>query len=82
MKTSNDFINWLEGYLDACKNKPSTNQLRVIRKKMTEVSSIGKTLSPIFGNGSDVTEIPNPEFLKEINARAHAGTMEQLERVG
>lgn len=36
MNTTENFINWLEGFLDACKNKPSAQQIKEIRKKLHE----------------------------------------------
>jgi hypothetical protein len=34
MNTPQDFVNWLEGFLDACKNSPSPQQIKEVRKKM------------------------------------------------
>ena len=34
MNTAQDFVNWLEGFLDACKNSPTPQQIREVRKKM------------------------------------------------
>ena len=34
MNTSQDFVNWLEGFLDACKNSPSPQQIKEVRKKI------------------------------------------------
>lgn len=34
MTTSEDFVNWLEGFLDACKDAPTKMQVREIRKKI------------------------------------------------
>jgi hypothetical protein len=39
MNTNENFINWLEGFLDACKNKPSAQQIKEIRKKLSEVKN-------------------------------------------
>ncbi len=36
MTNSEKFINWLEGYLDASKNNLTANQIKEIRKKITE----------------------------------------------
>lgn len=38
MNTPENFINWLEGFLDACKNKPTAQQIKEIRKKISELS--------------------------------------------
>jgi len=35
MDTTQDFVNWLEGFLDACKNTPSPQQVKEIRKKIS-----------------------------------------------
>ena len=35
MNTPQDFVNWLEGFLDACKNSPTPQQIKEVRKKMT-----------------------------------------------
>jgi hypothetical protein len=37
MTNHQNFVNWLEGYLDACKNKLSAPQIKEIRKKMSEI---------------------------------------------
>jgi hypothetical protein len=37
--THQDFIKWLEGYLDATKNKLTQVQVREIRKKMDSIHS-------------------------------------------
>jgi hypothetical protein len=34
MNTSQDFVNWLEGFLDACKNSPTPQQIKEVRKKI------------------------------------------------
>jgi hypothetical protein len=35
MTTSEDFVNWLEGFLDACKNAPTSQQIKEVRKKIS-----------------------------------------------
>ena len=37
MNTAEDFVNWLEGFLDACKDAPSTRQIKEVRKKISMV---------------------------------------------
>lgn len=37
MNTAEDFVNWLEGFLDACKNSPSSQQIKEVRKKISLV---------------------------------------------
>jgi hypothetical protein len=39
MKTTQDFVNWLEGFLDACKNSPSPQQIKEVRKKIAALPS-------------------------------------------
>lgn len=40
MNTAQDFVNWLEGFLDACKNSPTPQQIKDVRKKISALSSI------------------------------------------
>ncbi len=61
MNTPQDFVNWLEGFLDACKNAPSTQQVREIRKKISALPkaedrfkinrSTGEVYNPLWTNG-------------------------------
>lgn len=37
MTTSDDFVNWLEGFLDACKNAPTSQQIKEVRKKINVI---------------------------------------------
>ena len=37
MNTAEDFVNWLEGFLDACKDAPTTRQIKEVRKKISAV---------------------------------------------
>lgn len=43
---ADSLINWVEGYLDACKNKPNPNQVKEIRKKIEEY----RKPSPLFSS--------------------------------
>ena len=55
MNNPEKFINWLEGYLDACKNTLDINQVKIIRKKIKECSSkiaTGINYGPITSIGS------------------------------
>ena len=54
MKTSNDFVNWLEGFLDACKNSPSPQQVKEIRKKISTL--------PSTDNQVELTRNPNDMY--------------------
>jgi hypothetical protein len=91
MNNSEKFINWLEGYLDACKNTLDINQVKIIRKKIKECSSkiaSGITYGPFTSIGSSIplydslnqssTYEMDPEFLKEIEKNKNASTMEEL----
>jgi hypothetical protein len=91
MNNPEKFINWLEGYLDACKNTLDVNQVKIIRKKIKECSSkiaSGLTYSPYAFTGSNIplydsfnqssTYEMDPEFLKEIEKNKNASTMEEL----
>ena len=40
MTTSEDFVNWLEGFLDACKNAPTPMQIREVRKKIANIRPV------------------------------------------
>lgn len=39
MNSHERFTNWLEGLLDACKNKPTAQHVKDIRKKMESLKS-------------------------------------------
>jgi hypothetical protein len=87
MLSSNSFINWLEGYLDASKNTLSSAQVREIRKKMKEVKESTPDISnPLIAlyDSSCVTSTNNPandEFIREVESRKGATTMEELQPV-
>lgn len=61
MNTPQDFVNWLEGFLDACKNAPSLPQVKEIRKKISALPKTedrfkinrvtGEVYSPLWTNG-------------------------------
>jgi hypothetical protein len=71
---SESLINWIEGYLDACKNKPNYNQVREIRKKIDEYR---KPASPILSGGT-YTYVPGftgPALLTDSPTyTVHTGT--------
>jgi hypothetical protein len=91
MTNSEKFINWLEGYLDACKNTLDSTQVKIIRKKIKECSTkvvTGITYSPYTYTGTSVplydsfnqsSHEMDPEFLKEIEKNKTASTMEDLQ---
>lgn len=49
MNTPQDFVSWLEGFLDACKNSPTTQQIKEVRKKISMLSLNPNTLSKPTG---------------------------------
>jgi hypothetical protein len=91
METSEKFINWLEGYLDACKNKLTIPQVKEIRKKITEYHVARESdLLPLWDstypgavslkgayNSFNNTAV-NEEYLKEVERNSKASTMEEL----
>ena len=82
MQTSEKFIAWLEGYLDASKNALTTPQVKEIRKKITHYQNLqtAQVLIPLnepayYSLQPQIDE----EFLKEIERNKNASTMEALE---
>ena len=47
MTDSEKFINWLDGYLDACKNNIRPAQIRFIKKKIKECLDSNKNTSSV-----------------------------------
>jgi uncharacterized short protein YbdD (DUF466 family) len=81
MTQSEKFINWLEGYLDACKNSLTPAQIREVRKKLNETrKDSSNQLVPIYDNY--VTHTNNhpvdEEFIKAIEENKNASTLEEL----
>lgn len=81
MTHSEKFINWLEGYLDACKNSLSPAQIREIRKKLNETrNTTSNQIMPIYDAYS--TTLNNyqmdEEFIKAIEENKNASTLEEL----
>jgi hypothetical protein len=64
MNTPENFINWLEGFLDACKNNPSPQQIKEIRKKISALPSRGdrQAINRVTG------EVYNPLWNTQIDA--------------
>jgi hypothetical protein len=86
---SSKFINWLEGYLDASKNKVTPNQVKEIRKKIAEYRvQQERELIPLWDNSYDGIPLnsfnslnksaAHEEFLNEISKNKNASTMEEL----
>ncbi len=91
MERSEKFINWLEGFLDASKNKINPTQVKEIRKKIKEYHEQEKNdLMPIYDTLSTWGKFDdslrntvkeqeaNAEYLKEIEKNKAASTMEEL----
>ena len=81
MKNAEHFINWLEGYLDASKNKLDSSQVREIRKKISSYRTESvNTIIPLYsGTTYSTNSTLNEEFIKEIDKNKNASTMEALE---
>jgi hypothetical protein len=47
MTDSEKFINWLDGYLDACKNNVRPAQVRHIKKKIKDCLALNKNTSNV-----------------------------------
>lgn len=92
MERSEKFINWLEGFLDASKNKINPTQVKEIRKKIKDYHEQEKNdLIPMYDalstwgepeldNLRNTVKEPkvNAEYLKEIEKNKAAATMEEL----
>jgi hypothetical protein len=63
MNTTQDFVNWLEGFLDACKNSPSPQQIKEVRKKMAALP----TSKDKFVINRSTGEMYNPLWNKSID---------------
>lgn len=75
-----EFVSWLEGYLDACKGKPTPNQIKEIRKKIKDIQE--NTLKndeviPLYDSSNTQSE-NYKEFLKEVESKKSATTLTQL----
>jgi hypothetical protein len=73
MNTPQDFVNWLEGFLDACKNSPTPQQIKEVRKKMAALPSTdrlafnrstGEVYTPLW---SPSAESKSAEFFSTIS---------------
>lgn len=83
MQDSTTFINWLEGFLDASKNSLTPAQVKEIRKKMKEVKGTSPSFMAIYDSGctTSTNNALNDEFIREVESRKHAATMEELQPV-
>ena len=65
MNTPQDFVNWLEGFLDACKNSPTPQQIREVRKKMIALpTSKDRSTSEVYSSlwNKSIDPIPADHF--------------------
>jgi hypothetical protein len=75
-----EFVSWLEGYLDACKGKPTPNQIKEIRKKIKELhenTPKNAEIIPIYDSSNTKSE-NYTEFLKEVESKKSASTLNEL----
>lgn len=63
MNTPQDFVNWLEGFLDACKNSPTPQQIKEVRKKMTALP----TNKDKYSINRSTGEMYNPLWSKSVD---------------
>jgi hypothetical protein len=40
--TTENFVDWLDGFLDACKNAPTSQQIKEVRKKMATIVKVAE----------------------------------------
>jgi hypothetical protein len=80
MEKSEKFINWLEGMLDASKNKLSSSQVKEIRKKIKSYHTEDDQRNAYAGVYHDLplNSVKDEEFLKEVERNKQASTMEDL----
>ncbi len=74
MNTPQDFVNWLEGFLDACKNSPTPQQIKEVRKKISALPvskdrfsvnrATGEVYTPLWG---PETQPKSAEFFSTIS---------------
>jgi len=94
MNSHEKFTNWLEGLLDACKNKPTVQHVKDIRKKLENLKveeraanilnlQVPSFRNPTFGlgqaqEGSVEKFIDDDDFQRAIEKNKTASTMEEL----
>ncbi len=93
MNSHERFTNWLEGLLDACKNKPTAQHVKDIRKKLESLKSeeraaevLGRQTSPVQVTTFALGQAPegstekflDDDFQKAIEKNKAASTMEEL----
>jgi hypothetical protein len=93
MNSHERFTNWLEGLLDACKNKPTPQHVKDIRKKLESLKSeeraaevLNRQVSPVQVTTFALGQTPeggsekflDDDFQKAIEKNKAATTMEEL----
>ena len=84
METADKFINWLEGYLDASKNRLEPGQIREIRKRIASYHKDVRTAtvplwdSAFYNTFATPTNQLNEEFIREVEKNKNASTMEDI----
>ena len=83
METADKFINWLEGYLDASKNRLEPNQVREIKKRILSYHKEKKEeMTPIWDSTNYSIPLNNSrldeEFIQAIEKNKNASTMEDI----
>lgn len=89
MNTPENFINWLEGFLDACKNKPTAPQIKEIRKKISDIKpSIGDnyhalwnpSVEPLPVNSFPTIGLVQPDSIEPNNGPLDEAFMAEIEK--
>jgi ribosome-interacting GTPase 1 len=92
MNSHERFTNWLEGLLDACKNKPTPQHVKDIRKKLESLKSEERanevlrnqsslpfsTFSLTKEVGDEPEKFLEDDFQTAIEKSKNASTMEEL----
>ena len=94
MNSHERFTNWLEGLLDACKNKPTPQHVKDIRKKIESLKSEDRAAEvlrnqtivpsfPTFSLSTNPVEGISEKFLEDdfqtaVEKSKHASTMDEL----
>ena len=66
MNTPQDFVNWLEGFLDACKNSPTPQQIKEVRKKMAALP----TNKDKYSINRSTGEVYNPLWNPSVESKS------------
>ena len=74
MNTPENFINWLEGFLDACKNNPTPQQIKEIRKKISAL--------PVSRERHSITRSTEETYSPLWNAKIEPVSASQFSTIG